>query len=90
MTWIEAPAMPENGHSPPSLATAPVVDSTSDRAPLIVPEGALPIPSPSRRLRRNRGCCMQGMEPARRGDGSGEISLHVPMDQKGHYLGGAV
>jgi hypothetical protein len=28
MTWIEAPAMPVNGHSPPSAVTAPVVDST--------------------------------------------------------------
>jgi hypothetical protein len=26
--WIEAPASPENGHSPLSAATAPVIDST--------------------------------------------------------------
>jgi len=29
--WIEAPASPENGHSPLSAATAPVIDSTHNR-----------------------------------------------------------
>jgi len=32
--WIEAPASPENGHSPLSAATAPVIDSTVVVAPV--------------------------------------------------------